>query len=144
MDALCSPSGWDRIDNLTENAQKAPAACTARLAPFGACCIQHQKLESRDRSDSQGIQRWPPPGDSEAAGGSSRAVLCHCCCCCCCRCLRSRLSPELSELPEDAVFLTYYSSHGYTSPQRPKICPTCGLAKDDWTTMLQTQIFPSA
>jgi hypothetical protein len=67
MHAWCSPSGWDRIDNLTENAQQTPAACTARLAPFGACCIQHQnsRVESRDRSDSQGIQRWPPPGDSE-------------------------------------------------------------------------------
>jgi len=39
---LCSPSGWDHIDNLTEKAQQAPAACTARLAPFGACCILRQ------------------------------------------------------------------------------------------------------
>jgi hypothetical protein len=39
-----SPSGWDHyhIDNLTEKAHQALAACMARLAPFGACCSQHQ------------------------------------------------------------------------------------------------------
>jgi hypothetical protein len=90
---------------------------------------------SRDRSDSQGIQRWPPPGDSEVAGGSSRVVL---------SLLLLLPLPRLSPgLPEGAVSITLPEPRT-SFTQRHKIRPTCGLAKDDWTTTLQIEIFSSA
>lgn len=42
QDVLWSPFGWDRLDNLTEKAQQALAACMARLAPFGACASNNK------------------------------------------------------------------------------------------------------
>jgi hypothetical protein len=77
MDALCSPSGWDRIDNMTENAQQAPAACTARLAPFGACCILHQNsgVESRESRQIR-FTRNPEMATPRGFGGRWRFQPC--------------------------------------------------------------------
>jgi hypothetical protein len=52
----------------------------------------------------------------------------------------SRLSPGL---PEGAVSITLPEPRT-SFTQRHKIRPMCGLAKDDWTTTLQIEIFSSA
>jgi hypothetical protein len=118
MDALCSSSGWDRIDNMTENAQQAPAACTARLAPFGACCILHQNSGVESRVETDQIHKESrdghPPGIRRSL--AVPAVLCYRCCCCC-RCLASRLDflRVLFPLP--------YPSHGHPSPNGTRFAP---------------------
>ena len=80
QDVLWSPFGWDRIDNLTEKAQQALAACMARLAPFGACRSQHPRLnrdqihmELRD-GDPPGVLRCQPRSAIEATARLKAAV----------------------------------------------------------------------
>lgn len=98
QDVLWSPFGWDRIDNLTEKAQQALAACMARLAPFGACCIQQQN--SRPMRFTRNPEMANPRGFGVAAGDASRAVV-------------SLLLPPLFPLPDPAGAAKIYP----TKPQ---------------------------
>ena len=94
---LRSPSGWDRIDNLTEKAHQAPAACTARLAPFGACCII-QRQTSRQIRFTRNPEMANPWGHGEG------------------------LLAVASGLCYRAAAPITYPSHGHASPT-PKALP---------------------
>ncbi|KAE9380327.1 hypothetical protein N431DRAFT_128231 [Stipitochalara longipes BDJ] len=140
---LCSPSGWDRIDDLTEKAQQAPAACKARLAPFGACCIQTPKFEtdqihkeSRD-GDPPGIWRgcWRcQPACAIAAAPSPVGFCFHylperrkCF-------TNSKALPH--EATQDSGHLTLRHGADFSLPTA-----SLGLGRphgDDWTTTLQS------